>query len=48
MLVDQSIRHIPASQCSSRDEEVASSKRDEHLFRLEAAALKLASKPAHI
>ena len=45
MLSDQCIRHIPASRCSSRAQEVASVKKDDHLLRLENSALRLASKP---
>ena len=45
MLSDQSIRHVPLNRCSSREQEVCNLKRDEHLFRLENSALRLAAKP---
>ena len=42
MIADQAIRHIPLNRCSSREQEVSNVKRDENLFRLENAALRLA------
>ena len=45
MLADQSIRHVPLNRCSTREQEVANVKRDEHLLKLENSALRLASKP---
>ena len=45
MIADQAIRHIPLNRCSSREQEVSKVKRDENLFRLENAALRLAVKP---
>ena len=45
MMADQAIRHIPLNRCSSREQEVSNVKRDENLFRLENAALRLAVKP---
>ena len=44
-MADQAIRHIPLNRCSSREQEVSNVKRDENLFRLENAALRLAVKP---
>ena len=45
MLADQSIRHVPLNRCSTREQEIANVKRDEHLLKLENSALRLASKP---
>ena len=45
MIADQAIRHIPLNRCSSREQEVSNVNRDENLFRLENAALRLAVKP---
>ncbi|CAJ1447945.1 unnamed protein product [Effrenium voratum] len=46
MVRDQAIRHIPPSSCSCREQEIASVKQDDNLFRLESNSLKAASKPA--
>ena len=40
----QCIAYIPPSRCASREQEIASGRKEEHLLRLENAALKLASK----
>ena len=40
----QCITYIPPSRCASREQEIASGRKEEHLLRLEHAALKLASK----
>ena len=45
MVAAQCITRIPPSRCASREQEVATGKREEHLLRLESTALKLASKP---
>ena len=45
MIADGCIKHIPPSKCSSKEQETASEKRDDNLFRLEAATLRRAAKP---
>ncbi|CAE7811218.1 unnamed protein product [Symbiodinium sp. CCMP2592] len=45
MVADSSVRYLPPSKCSSREQEILSERRDDTLFRLEATALKAAKKP---
>ena len=45
MLRDQAIRYLPPSQCSSREAEIASTKRDDQLLRLENSGLRQVNKP---
>ncbi|CAE7031097.1 unnamed protein product [Symbiodinium sp. CCMP2592] len=45
MVADSSVRYLPPSKCSSREQEILSERRDDTLFRLEATALKAARKP---
>ena len=45
MLRDRAIRYVPPSQCSSREAEIGSTRRDDQLLRLENSVLKVHSKP---
>ena len=48
MAAAQCITYISPSRCASREQEIASGKKEEHLLRLEHAALRLATKPQPI
>ncbi|CAE7497609.1 unnamed protein product [Symbiodinium sp. KB8] len=48
MVADGAVKYLAPSRCSSREAEVVSDKKDETLFRLEAASFKAARKPPNI